>query len=81
MSKRIPIRHHYIPRFILRAFTDEKWYLEYYDCATQVVSKKRPEDIFVLSNLYTYEINNPDEPTRIETELACYENEAAKTIR
>ena len=81
MPRNIPIRHHYIPRFILRNFADNKGYLQYYDCAGAKVSRKRPEDIFVVSNLYTDTINNADDPTKIETDLAKYENEIAPIIR
>jgi hypothetical protein len=78
--KKEPIRHHYIPRFILRKFCDENGELSYYDVNTKTVSLKRPEDVFVTRNLYRDTINHPDEPTQIEKDLAKFENESSRII-
>ncbi|MCR5836800.1 MAG: DUF4238 domain-containing protein [Lachnospiraceae bacterium] len=81
MPKNIPIRHHYIPKFMLRPFADEEGYLQYYDINTQKIVKKLPEEIFVVSHLYRDEINSPYDPVIIEKELARYEGEVAPIIR
>ena len=73
--KKEPIRHHYIPRFILRKFCDENGELSYFDLKTRSVSLKKPEDVFVTRNLYRDIINHPEDPVKIETDLAKFENE------
>ena len=78
--KKEPIRHHYIPRFILRKFCDENGQLSYFDIDTKTISQKKPEDVFVTRNLYRDTINHPDEPVKIEKDLARFENEASKII-
>lgn len=78
--KNMPIRHHYIPQFILKAFCDEEGYLNYYDISTRTITKKKPEKVFVTRNLYRDEINHSEEPTRIESDLAVFESEVAKLV-
>ncbi len=78
--KKEPIRHHYIPRFILRKFCNENGELSYFDVETKTISVKKPEDIFVTNNLYRDTINNPEEPVKIEKDLAKFENEASRII-
>jgi hypothetical protein len=53
----------------------------YYDNATGMVSEKRPEDIFVVKNLYRDTINNSDNPAQIENNLSRFEGEASKIIK
>lgn len=52
--KNEPIRHHYIPRFILRnfCFDLEEKLLYYYDRGKHELSKKRMQDVFMVRNLY-----------------------------
>lgn len=76
-----PVRHHYIPRFILRAFCDEKGCLSYYDLAEQRIEQKKTEEVFMARNLYRDTINYPDNPTKIETDLARFEQEVAPIIK
>lgn len=78
--KKEPIRHHYIPRFILRKFCDKNGELSYFDLKTGSVSLKKPEDVFVTRNLYRDIINHPEDPVKIETDLAKFENEASRII-
>ena len=75
-----PVRHHYIPQFILRNFKREDGYVSYYDCSKGSVESKRTEEIFMTRNLYRDTINHPDEPVKIEKDLARFENEASKII-
>ncbi len=75
-----PVRHHYIPQFILRNFKREDGYVSYYDCSKGSVESKRTEEIFMTRNLYRDTINHPDEPVKIENDLARYENEASQII-
>ena len=79
--KNEPIRHHYIPQFILRNFCfDKDNNLYYHDNNTGKTSIKNTRDVFMVENLYRDEINNPDQKTKIESDLAKYECEVAKII-
>ena len=78
-----PIRHHYIPQFILRNFAcdDCRKLVCYYDKENQTVSKREICEIFMERNLYRDEINYVQEPVQIEYDLAKYESEVSKIIR
>ena len=80
--KNEPIRHHYIPQFILKNFcipaTDSLWY---FDKQSNQLSEKKTRDVFMVENLYRDEINIPDNPTEIEQDLAVYENEISRIIK
>ena len=77
-----PIRHHYIPQFILRNFCfDDKGHLYYYDKSTKEIAVKSTKDVFMTPNLYRDEINYPDDRTRIEYDFAAYEQEIASLLR
>lgn len=79
--KKEPVRHHYIPQFILRNFCDKKGVLNYCDKKTNEMLIKNPRDIFVEKNLYRDEINYADNPIQIESDLARFENEVAHLIK
>lgn len=80
--KREPIRHHYIPQFILRNFAvDNSGKVLYYDKKSKKTSEVKPRDIFFENNLYRDEINCVVEPTQIEHNLAVYENEISHIIK
>lgn len=79
--KREPIRHHYIPQFILRNFCDERGLLNYFDVATNEVTLCEPRDVFMERNLYRDEINCAENPTKIETDLAKFEREISQIIK
>lgn len=76
-----PIKHHYIPQFILREFCDEEGKITYYDLEEQKLIEKKPENIFMKRNLYRDIINNPEDPTKLEKDLAKFENEASTIIK
>ncbi|MBD5158626.1 MAG: DUF4238 domain-containing protein [Butyrivibrio sp.] len=82
MMHKEPIRHHYIPQFILRnfCFDENKKYLHYFDKKTSQLYKRKIEETFMVRNLYRDNINNPDEPTKIEKDLARFESEVSKII-
>lgn len=77
----IPKKHHYIPRFLIRPFCDEKGLMTYEDKKTGIVSKKRPEEVFMSRNLYRDTINNPRNPVQIEDDLSHFEEEASRIIK
>ena len=76
-----PIRHHYIPQFILRNFCFEDGHLYYFDKQTGCISVKDTRDVFMARNLYRDEINDAADPVKIEKDLAEYEREVAQIIR
>ena len=76
-----PIRHHYIPQFILKNFCFEERRLYYFDKQTSCVSIKDTRDVFMVRNLYRDKINYAADPVKIEKDLAEYEREIAQIIR
>ncbi len=76
-----PVRHHYIPQFILRNFCfNDKNELYYYDKKTNETTIKNTRDVFMEKNLYRDEINHSHNPTKIENDLARFENEISQII-
>ena len=51
------------------------------DKATGIVTERKPEEIFMIRDLYRDTINNPDNPVQIENDLARFECEVARTIK
>lgn len=77
-----PKRHHYIPQFILKNFCyDENNHLLYFDKQSGEISSENTRDVFMVKNLYRDEINNADNPTKIEKDLAVFENEISHIIK
>lgn len=76
-----PIRHHYIPQFILRNFCDENNQLHYFDSQTKSISLKDTRDVFMERHLYRDDIHYASEPAKIEKDLAEYEREIAPIIK
>ena len=76
-----PIRHHYIPQFILKNFCFEEQHLHYFDKQTGCVSVKDTRDVFMVRNLYRDEINSSLDPVKIEKDLAEYEREVAPIMK
>ena len=76
-----PIRHHYIPQFILKNFCFKERHLYYFDKQTGCTSVKDTRDVFMARNLYRDEINYAADPVKIEKDLAEYEREIAQIIR
>lgn len=78
-----PIRHHYIPQFILRNFCIDElhYHVNYYDKKKQKTYVKETRDVFMERNLYRDSINNIENPTKIEKDLSKFENEVAKIIK
>ena len=71
-------RHHYIPQFILRNFSKRgDGFVEFYDLKKKTITNRPTEEIFLYNDLYRDE-NNKNDPTKIEDDLAKYENEIAQ---
>lgn len=75
-----PKRHHYIPRFLLRPFSVDGKKLHYCDKETHVISDVKIDDIFMVRNLYRDDINNADNPVKLEQDFSKFENEVAHII-
>lgn len=80
MHSNIPIRHHYIPQFLLRQFCNSEGYLCYCDKTNFEIINKKPEEVFMVRNLYRDTINNPDNPVQIEKDFSVFEREASEII-
>ena len=78
-----PIRHHYIPQFILRNFAcdNDRNFACYYDKESQSVSEREIREVFMERNFYRDEINCKDKPVQIEHDLSVYEREVAELIK
>lgn len=77
-----PIRHHYIPQFILRNFCfDDNKHLNYYDICKNEVSIKETTEVFMERNLYRDEVNYEDNPVQLENDLAKYEMEMSRIFK
>lgn len=76
-----PIRHHYIPQFILKNFCFKDRQLHYFDKETGCITDKDTRDVFMVRNLYRDEINYATDPVKIEKDLADYEREVALIIK
>lgn len=77
-----PIRHHYIPQFILKNFSfDGKDGIYFYDKHNEETKVMRTRDVFMGRDLYRDEKNFPFEAQKTEAKLADFENEASKIIR
>lgn len=76
-----PVRHHYIPQFIIKNFAkDELNFVNYYDKKRKKILTQPTEEVFKYNNLYRDEVNTPDDPTKIETDFAKYEQEMSEVI-
>lgn len=73
-------RHHYIPQFILRNFTDENGQLEYWDINENKLEKRNPRSVFMNWHMYRDEENHKNNPTLIECSLSVFEQEIAELI-
>jgi hypothetical protein len=81
MSADNPIRHHYIPRFMIRPFCYDERHVYYCNKATKIITEQDIYNVFMTRNLYRDEKLHPDNPTKIEKDLARYEQQASDIIK
>ena len=75
-------RHHYIPQFIIRNFSQRgDGFVRFYSVKNKTIKNLPTEDVFVYNNLYRDEVNNPNDPVKIENDLAKYEGEIAVLLK
>ncbi len=80
--KNEPIRHHYIPQFILRNFCfDDNANVHYYDKISGSFSIQETRNVFMSKHLYRDEINFPDAPTKMEYDFSVFEREVSSIIK
>ena len=75
-----PVKHHYIPKFILKNFCFEDNKLHYYDVINKEYIDKQVAKVFKEDKLYRSDINI-DGSTIIEKDLAKYESEIANIYK
>lgn len=79
---KIPVRHHYIPQFILKNFCfDENRHFNYYDIQNNEFSVQETSNVFMVRNLYRDEVNYQDNPVQLENDLSKYEMEVSKIFK
>lgn len=76
-----PQRHHYIPQFILKNFSNEQNQLLYWDVRKKTLSSRNPKSVFMNFHMYRDEKNHPDDPTIIEKMFSAFEGEIANLLR
>lgn len=80
-NKNTPVKHHYIPQFILRNFLNDNGKLYFYSKSDENTIEDYTSNIFMEKNLNKDEINHKDNPMWIEEELSYFENEVAPIIK
>ena len=76
-----PVRHHYIPQFLLRNFScDQGRHLHYFSKIDGKDQIREIRETFMERNLYRDNINYPELPTQIEHDLARYEHEVSTLL-
>lgn len=75
MNKNEPIRHHYIPKFLINNFADKNQYVYFYNKVLKKEEIYKSSEIFYISNLYRND-KNKDDPTKLEHDLAKIESDA-----
>ena len=74
-----PIRHHYVPQFIIRNFLVDTavWY---WNIEKNIIEKRNPRSILMKENLYKDVINHPDDVMAVEKKFSTFEDEISKLI-
>jgi len=80
MSEQEPRRHHYIPQFILKNFTDENGQVNFWDIERCKLEKRNTKSVFMDFDMYRDEVNHSENPTIVEKKFAIFENEIATLI-
>lgn len=80
MKKQEPRKHHYIPRFILKNFNDNKGQVNYWDIKKNKLEKRNIKSVFMNIDMYRDETINEQDPTQIESKFSIFECEIAKLI-
>ena len=78
-----PKRHHYIPRMLLRNFTNEKGRLYFFDkrFPEKGVLESTPANLFIENHLYTQYDESGGKDVRVEKFLADIERDGSDVVR
>ena len=75
-----PIRHHYIPQFILRNFLSDNS-LNFWNQIDSKFEKRNTKSVFMVKNLYRDINNHPEDIMAIEKKFSDLENEVSNLIQ
>jgi len=76
----IPKRHHYIPTWHLKNFTDSNGICHVYDKETGKLFPSKPEKILKIKNYHTQETPNGVDENILESQISIVEGKAHKAI-
>jgi len=80
MNKNEPRKHHYIPQFILRKFTDDNNQVSYWNINNKTLEKRNTKSVFMNIDMYRDEENHQDNPVFIENSLSIFEREISELV-
>ncbi len=69
-----PIKHHFIPQFILKNFTHHNEQIYYWSKKTSKIEVRNTRSVYMVKNLYRDEKNHPTDPAIIEKKFAKLES-------
>jgi hypothetical protein len=72
-----PVKHHFIPQFILRNFTHSNDQIYYWNKESLKIEVRNTKSVFMVKNLYRDEKNHPTDPAIIEKKFAQFESKIA----
>lgn len=81
MANNEPIRHHFIPQFILHFFGFDKLHIHLYDKQQGKVIDREIREVFMERHLYRDNRHHSDKPTQIESDLGEFEREMAPVVK
>ena len=76
-----PIKHHYIPQFILRNFLNQNGLFYYWDNENKFLAEKSTKKVFMNISMYRSEEINADNPVEVENNLSRFEQEIAPLFK
>ena len=76
-----PIKHHYIPQFILKSFLNEDGLFYYWDNENKFLAKRNTKGVFMNKSMYRSEDINCDNPVEVENNLSKFEQEIAPLFK
>lgn len=84
MNSKKSTRHHYIPKFLINGFTDDRGMVYVYDKMRDILHDKgrSPKSVFFEKNRNTIELPNKDETSLLEDEFySKLDNDSALAIK
>jgi hypothetical protein len=72
--------HHYIPRFILKRFSNNKLHIKTYEITNKIINDRKIAKIYGIKNMYK-NISNKNNPMEVEIALSNLERKAGEIIK